>query len=189
MPSITHRLCVLFLLIMTTLPSVSTAGDKGAQLRRAMADIALLSGQMNQRKADAVHIREQLADQLKAIEAEAGKIVREEGITSQEKALAHPRLFYDLKLMAEIRAYIDRYSRKIGYYRVAGDRLGYLYQQADDDLKIVNTLSDLKIGALVSQTERILDGYFTDAQTLVIDPQRITIDPPEKMWAQLKTGR
>ena len=186
MPSISVRSFVfLGLLLSLTFASLSSANDKGVQLRQVMADIALLSGQMNQRKADAETIRDQLASQLKTITSEVRKLIREAGINNQAEALAHPRIYHDLMLMAEMRAYIDRYSRKIGYYRVAGDRLGYLYQQADDDLKIVNTLSDLKIGALVSQTQKILDGYLADAQTLVIHPQRITIAPPEKVWRRL----
>ena len=189
--TIRHAFTALLLSLFTIMatPSTPWANDKGGQLRKAMADIALLSAQMNQRKADAMEIRDQLTAQLQSIEAEARKIVKESDINTQKEALSHPRLYHDLKLMGEIRAYIGRYSRKIGYYRVAGDRLGYLYQQADDDLKIVNTLSDLKIAALISQTEKILDGYFSDAQTLVISPQHLTIDSPEKMWSRMQTTR
>ena len=63
------------------------------------------------------------------------------GSRPKRTRLDNPRLFYDLMLMGEIQAYIERYTQKIGYYRVACDRLAYLYQQADDDLKIVSTLS------------------------------------------------
>jgi hypothetical protein len=187
MPSMFTRLSVVLLAILsTTVSTMADANDKDAQLRQAMADIALLSTQMNQRQSDAETIRDQLTATLKTIDAEARQIIVEKGIINQEQALSHPRLYHDLQLMAEIQAYIDRYSRKIGYYRVASDRLGYLYQQADDDLKIVNTLSDLKIGALVSQTKKILDGYFADAQTLLIDPERLSIAAPEKMWLEFK---
>ena len=88
-------------------------------------------------------------------------------------------------LMAEIQAYIHRYTQKIGDYRVACDRLSYLYQQADDDLKIVNTLSGVKIDALVLQAEKILDNYRPESQTIVIQPDKLTIDAPEKMWETL----
>ena len=154
-----------------------------------MADIALLNNQIAQRMTDAVGIREALSARLEETKAEAWRELREKGIKTEADALSTPRLLYDLMLMAEIKATIDRYKQKIGYYRVACDRLSYLYQQADDDLKIVNTLSGMKIDALISQAEKILDSYLPDAQTIVIQPGTLTIDPPGEVWKALNKGR
>ncbi|MBC2713137.1 MAG: hypothetical protein HGJ94_19740 [Desulfosarcina sp.] len=158
-------------------------------MRRTMADISLLNSQMAQRKLEAAGIRDALSARLEEIKTEAWRELREKGIKIETEALRNPRLLYDLKLMAEIQAYIDRYTQKIGYYRVACDRLSYLYQQADDDLKIVSTLSGMKIDALISQAEKILDYYLPNAQTLVIQPDTLTIAPPKKIWKALKTDR
>jgi hypothetical protein len=174
------------LLVLLLFSMAAAAEDKGEQLRRSMAEIALLNGQMAQRKADAVSIREALSIKLKKLESEALQVLGENKIRTQIDALEHPRIYYNLLLMAEIEAYINRYTEKIAYYRVACDRLSYLYQQADDDLKIVNTLSDLKIDALISQTEKILDGYLPDAQTIVINPATLAVVKPEKFLARLK---
>ena len=179
----------IFVLVLVALPSSALAYASGEQLRQTMAAIALLNGQLSQRKADAAGIREVLSDRLKEIKTEAEREWREKGIKTHADALDNSRLFYDLKLMGEIQAYIDRYTQKIGYYRVACDRLAYLYQQADDDLKIVSTLSGMKVDALISQAEKILDDYLPDAQTLVIHPGTLTVDPPEKIWDRLKKGR
>ncbi len=171
---------IVFLLL--ALPSTVRANAKGEQLRRTMADISLLNSQMAQRKADAAGIRDLLAARLEEIKREAWGESQAKGIKTEAEAFRNPRLLYDMMLMAEIQAYIDRYTQKISYYRVACDRLSYLYQQADDDLKIVNTLSDIKIDALVSQAEKVLDGYLPDAQTLVIHPKTLTIDAPQNVW-------
>jgi hypothetical protein len=177
------------LLVLMSLSSVVGANEKGEQLRRTMAEIALLNSQMTQRKADATGIREALSARLEEIKSEALQVLRENKITTPADALENPRVFYNLLLMAEIEAYVGRYTQKIGYYRVACDRLSYLYQQADDDLKIVNTLSDLKIDALVAQTEKILDSYLPEAQTLVIDPATLVTKPPDNVLALLKWGK
>jgi hypothetical protein len=177
------------LLVLMSLSSVVGANEKGEQLRRTMAEIALLNSQMTQRKADATGIREALSARLEEIKSEALQVLRENKITTPADALENPRVFYNLLLMAEIEAYVGRYTQKIGYYRVACDRLSYLYQQADDDLKIVNTLSDLKIDALVAQTEKILDSYLAEAQTLVIDPATLVTKPPDNVLALLKWGK
>jgi hypothetical protein len=174
------------LLVLMSLSSIVEANEEGEQLRRTMAEIALLNSQMAQRKADAVGIREALSARLEDIKTEALQVLREKKITTPADALESPRVFYDLLLMAEIEAYIGRFAQKIGYYRVACDRLSYLYQQADDDLKIVNTLSELKIDALVTQTGKILDDYLPEAQTLVIEPATLNMEAPEKILARLK---
>lgn len=187
--TIIHRLLIAVIVVgAMAWSSTVTAETKREQLRQTMADISLLNGQMGQRKTDADGIREALSTRLKAIKTEALRELRDKGIRSDAQALNNPRLFYDLRLMAEIQAYIHRYTQKIAYYRVACDRLSYLYQQADDDLKIVSTLSDLKIDALIAQVEKILNGYLPDAQTLVLQPNTLSVEPPQKVWKALKTG-
>jgi hypothetical protein len=172
---------LVVLLVLLFFSLADAAAEKGEQLRRSMAEIALLNGQMAQRKDDALSIRETLSQKLEELNSEAREVLRTNKIRSRIDALEHPRIYYNLLLMAEIEAYMGRYTEKISYYRVACDRLSYLYQQADDDLKIVNTLSDLKIDALIAQTEKILDGYLPDAQTIVINPATLAVVKPENL--------
>jgi hypothetical protein len=187
---LSHRSIIwVIILLVATLPSTVAARAKAEQLRRTMADIALLNSQMAHRKAEAAGIRDALAVRLDEIKTEALREVREKGLKTEADVLANPRVRFDLMLMADVQAYTGRYGQKIGYYRVACDRLSYLYQQADDDLKIINTLSDLKIDALISQVEKVLDSYLPDAQTIVLNPGTLKIDPPEKIWKALKKGK
>ena len=179
----------VIVLVLLVLPLTVAADNNAERLRETMADISLLKGQMVQRKTDADGIRDALSEYLNAIETEARREWQEKGLNTEVEALNNPRLLYDLMLMAEIQAYIRRYTQKIGDYRVACDRLSYLYQQADDDLKIVSTLSGMKIDALVSQAGKILDGYLPEAQTIVIQPDKLTIETPEKMWESLSKGK
>ena len=167
----------------------AAASENGEQLRRTMADISLLNSQLTQRKDDAVRMHEELASRLKDIRNEVKEQVLGTGVKDATAAMQIPRIRFDLRLIGEIQAYMNQYARKIRYYRVACDRLSYLYQQADDDLKIVNTLSGMKIDALVSQTEMILSAYFPDAQTLVIHPADMVVAPPEAVWMTLYGGK
>jgi hypothetical protein len=164
------------------------ADEKGESLRRTMAEIALLNTQIADRKADVIAMRQALTQRKEEIKTEILDLCRQKKIKTPSKALNDPRLFYDLKLIAEIRAYIDRYTQKIGYYRVAGDRLSYLYQQADDALKIISTLSGMKIDALTSQAGKVLDDYLPEAQTIIIHPGNLVFDPPQKIWQTIKTS-
>lgn len=170
------------------MPAIASADDQGEQLRRTMAEIALLNSQVAQRKAEASEIRDALFQQLQTIKSEAINEAAEKGIRTPAEALDNPRIFHDLALMAEIQAYIARYTQKIGFYRVACDRLGYLHQQADDELKIVSARFDLKIEALISQAKKVIDDYLPEAQTIVIHPKTLTIETPQKIWPTLNTG-
>jgi len=180
----------LVVCLWTVFPGVTAAASNGAeQLRKIMADISLLNSQLAQRGADAASLREELARRMAEIEAEIREKTAELKIKDEAEALKTPRILFDLRLIAEIQAYMKCYAREMSYYRVACDRLSYLYQQADDDLKIVNTLSGMKIGALVSQTEKIVNAYLPDAQTIVIQPGSMVIASPESVWKSLHAGR
>jgi hypothetical protein len=185
-----RRRVIIFVTVcgLTALAMTATAADSSEVLQRTMAKIDLLNSQIADRQADVVAIRDALRKRLQAIKTEALQECRKNRIKTVTEALDDPKLFYDLKLIADIRAYSDRYGQKLAYYRVAGDRLSYLYQQADDALKIVDTLSGLKIGALIAQSEKILDEYLQEAQTIVIHPGTLTVDPPQKIWKTLKAG-
>ena len=185
MPERLRLNCFVVLLLlwgMLCSPLMAVASGKSDQLRRTMADISLMSGQMAQRKTDAVEIRDQLTQRLQELREEVRLEAETRRITTVDDAMAQPRIMHDLLLMAEINAYQACYSQKINFYRVAYDRLGYLYQRADDDLKIVNTLSDLKIEALLAQAEKVLDGYLPHAQTIVLQSDTLTVGPPEALW-------
>ena len=82
------------LAVLLALVSSAMAADKAEQLRRTMADIALLSSQLVQRRADASVIRDELATRHAALREEALKIVKEKQIDMPSKALEQPRLYY-----------------------------------------------------------------------------------------------
>lgn len=179
---------VSFTVIWIGDPAASAENAKKHQLERIMAEIALLNNQLIQRKTDAVETRGKLAHNLETIRKEALSEIGKKSIRDESEALSTPRIHYDLILMAEIQAYMDRYTRKINYYRIACDRLAYLYQQADDDLKIVNTLSDIRIDALMAQVEKVMDGYLNDAQTIIVQPDTLSMKSPEAVWNTLKSS-
>jgi hypothetical protein len=170
-------------------PIAAPAAAKGEQLRRTMAQIALLNGQLAERKADAAQMQVDLAARVDALWNEIRKQVRAKGIETEKEALKSSGILFDLRLIAEMEAYKQRYARKVNYYRVACDRLSYLYQQADDDLKIVNTLSGMKIDALITQSQKVLNDYLPHAQTLVIQPETMRVASPERIWKGFKAAK
>jgi 5'(3')-deoxyribonucleotidase len=183
-----RTIIILTICGLAALATTASAADSSAILRQTMAKIDSLNSRIADRQSDGVAIRDALLKKLQAVKTEALEACRKNDVKTLAEALNDPKLFYDLKLMAEIQAYSNRYTQKIDYYRVAGERLSYLHQQADDALKIVDTLSGMKIDTLIAQSEKVIADYLPEAQTIIIHPATLIFDPPQKIWQTLKTG-
>ncbi len=158
----------LFLLLILA-PENSVFGEERvADLQQKLAEISLLQNQLNERKSEAIAIREKLYLQLANLTKEIKTIITQEKITSYSSSLANPRVRHNLKLSAEISNYIDQFNQKIRFYQIGQDKLDYLFQRADDDLKIIHTLTNLKIEALLVQIEAVIFEYLPEAHRILI---------------------
>lgn len=169
--------------------AMAAGNEKSARLEKAMAEISAMSHQLAQLEAEATDIRGQLISQLDGIESETRREIRQTGRSSPPSGIENPKIFYNMKLMGELQGYIHRYSQKIKDYRLAHSQLRYLYQYADDDLKIIHTLSNIKIDALITQIQNTLVTYANDARALRIHPETIKAEPVEKVWERLRSEK
>ena len=103
-------------------------------------------------------------------------------IASWQEAIHNPRVGYNIKLIQKILVYISRLNEKIQYLGIASEELAFLYQQAEDDLKVLETLSDMKIEKLMSQINQTTHKYQPDANALSIDVNGIVLSSPEEVW-------
>ena len=58
----------------------------------------------------------------------------------------------------------------------------FLYQLAEDDLRILETLNDMKIESVMDQMNEISAKYQSAASRLVIESDGIVLNPPEDIW-------
>ena len=107
---------------------------------------------------------------------------RRSSITSCQEAIRNPRVDYNIKLIQKILVYISRLNEKVQYLDIAGEELAFLYRQAEDDLKILETLSDMKIEKLMGQINQTTHKYQSEAKGLSIDVNGIILSPPEEIW-------
>lgn len=174
----------LFLCVMG-FAFLSHADDRAAALQQKMADINLLQNQLNERKSEAIEIREKLYTHLSTLKAEIETVAAKENINEFKTAQNIPRIRYNMRLIAEILSYIDQFNQKIRYFQIGQDKLEYLYQQADDDLKIINTLTNLKIEALVSQIDVIVFEYLPEAHRILITLDALNVINAETVWRKI----
>jgi len=177
---------ILFLVSVHALPA--EAATKADELQQRLADISLLHGQLQEKIKGAVDLREELYGEVKQLRSEVLSLKKEKKIRSFSEGVEFPRIRYNLTLMRELKGYIANFNDKIRFLQIGSDKLYYLYHQAEDDLRIIHTLNDLKVDALQSQIDGVIAEYLPEAHNLLIDLNRIPYEKPERIWEQLLRG-
>lgn len=176
----------LLLITLLLIPGTLLANNsKTSTLCSKMAEISSLCQKVMERKAQASKLCEQLKQRIKELEKE----IKEEGkgttINSFQEAIRNPRIDYNIKLIQKILSYISRLKEKIQFFNIASEELAFLYQQAEDDLRILETLNDMKIEKVIDQIDKTSGKYQSEASRLVIDSDGIVLNPPEEIWERI----
>lgn len=181
-----NRIWGLFFIILLLLPGNILANNfKLSDLTNKMAEISSLRDKVIQRQAQASKLIKQLSQTMVDLKEEIKGEKRKLRITSCQEAIRNPRVDYNIKLIQKILVYISRLNEKIQYLDIASEELAFLYQQAEDDLKILETLSDMKIEKLMGQINQTTHKYQSEANRLVIDSDGIVLSPPEEIWESI----
>ena len=181
-----NRIWGLFFIILLLLPGNILANNfKLSDLTNKMAEISSLRDKVIQRQAQASKLIKQLSQTMVDLKEEIKGEKRKLRITSCQEAIRNPRVDYNIKLIQKILVYISRLNEKIQYLDIASEELAFLYQQAEDDLKILETLSDMKIEKLMGQINQTTHKYQSEANRLVIDCDGIVLTPPEEIWESI----
>ncbi|KJS30324.1 MAG: hypothetical protein VR64_16610 [Desulfatitalea sp. BRH_c12] len=180
-----------FLLLLVTLlwsisvPPAALANPKIAELERKIADLNLLHQQLKDRMLQAKELSAALAEQEKMLVSEISVLVRSKRITNWEQARQNTRLHYNIELLRTLMPYMDELNDKLTFYQDGRDRLGYLRQLAEDDLRMITALNNLKIDALTTQISLVINRYLPEAHVIQIDPQRIAVPPSQHIWERV----
>ena len=164
------------------------ANPKAAELQQKIADINLLLQQIKDRSAHVQSIRNALGEQHDALASEIQIIRKSLGIRSIKQAQRHLRLHYNLDLLCTILTYMDELDAKLLLLQTGRDRLNYLRQLAEDDIRMITTLNDLKIEALTTQISLVINRYLPEAHTIQIDPQHLPLLTVQQVWDRLTKG-
>jgi hypothetical protein len=189
-----RRMATTALLIFTALGlagpgcSPACAATKAAELQQRLADISLLHRQLLERIKSAEALRENLYDEVKQLRTEVVALKKKGKIRNFKEGVEVPRIRYNLTLLRELKGYIANFNEKIDFLQIGSDKLYYLYHQAEDDLRIIHTLNDLKIEALQSQIDGVMEAYLPEAHQLLIDLSRVPYESPQRIWEAIHKG-
>lgn len=156
-----------------------------ADLNRKIADLSLMNQQLKDRLDQAQTIRTALAEQQDELTAEIRVLVKSLKLDNFRRAMEEQRIRYNVDLLRTSQTYLDLIDEKMNFYRTGRDRLSYLQSLAEDDIRMIATLSDLKTDALTTQISLVINRYLPDAHTIQIDPERVEPISAQLVWERL----
>jgi len=180
---------LVFMLLIHMVPVKALANSKTQELQRKIADIRLLKQQLADRRLQAETVLAALIGQQNELMAEIHLLQKSLGLKSHQQAQDNARVRYDIELLRTIMAFTNKFTEKIRLYQTGHDKLTYLNQLAQDDIKMIDTLHDLEIDALTTQISLVINKYLGEAHIIQIDPEKIEPTPPESIWLELAKSR
>jgi predicted peptidase len=179
---------VLIASALMLVPWFQAQANNIVELQRKIADITLLKKQLSDRQQQAESALEALLKKRNDLLAEVHVLIGSFKINTFKDAQQNLRLRYDMELLGTIAAYRQAFETKIHLYQTGQDKLVYLQQLAQDDTKMVATLSDFQIDALATQISLVINQYLDEAHNIQIDYQAIASVPPQKIWEEIKAA-
>ncbi len=177
------------LVLITAIWFNAEADSNIEELQRKIADIILLKGQLGDRQQQAEAALEALLKQENDLLAEVHVLIKSLKIKSFQDAQQHLRMRYDMELLGTVAAYRHAFETKIRFYQTGRDKLTYLQQLADDDTKMITTLSDFRIDALATQISLVINQYLEEAHAIQIDPQHMAVISSQSIWEDIAEGK
>ncbi len=183
-------LVVLVFACLMLLPfSEASANPKIDLLKRKIADMQLLDNELDRQMSLAASLKARLAEQRLQLVNEILDLNRAFKLKSFKEATGKLRYKYDLELIRTLDAYIKLLDEKISFYQVGRDRVAFLLQLADDDIRMLTTLSDLRIDALTTQISLIINQYLPEAHTIIVKPEELQKPPAKIIWRQIALSK
>ena len=171
------------ILLTGSIPSRAQTGmTPKERMFQSVATVFELNTQLDARIDQAGEVRRELAHQLQELVAESRQQRERLKITSYQEAGKCPRIFYNLKLAGRLTAYIVRLDQKIDYLQSGRETLHTLLRQAEDDTRIIDTLNDLKVDALLNRMARVVDEYQPEIQNFLFQLDEVAVPPPAQVW-------
>jgi chromosome segregation ATPase len=190
---------IRFLLAAVVITAVMLSGNGGScpfalaesgqlELEQKIADLNLLSHQLEDRMQQAQGLRTALADQQAVLTSEIHDLLKNLPGVNLQQAQQNLRIRYDIDLLATVLSYIDKLDAKLNFYQDGRDRLDYLRRSAEDDVHMIAALNDLKIDALTTQISLVVNRYLPEAHVIQIDPQQVKPLSDLKVWDAVRSS-
>ena len=187
MTIIGYTLVTLFFVLYLT--NAAMAESKTNELKRKIADIGLLKNQLADRIQQAETVVAELSSQQRNLATEVRLLHKSYAFKSYKQVTKFDRAHHNIELLRSLTAYADAFTKKIRFYQSGYDKLTYLSQLAQDDIRMINTLNDFQIDALTTQISLVINTYLREAHVIQIDPEKIELASGDSIWKKIIQGK
>jgi hypothetical protein len=182
-----YTIVTLFLVMYLT--NTACAESKAHELQRKIADIGLLKEQLADRMQQAKSVLTELQAQQRNLATEVRLLHKSYDFKSYQQVRKFDRAHHNIELLRSLTAYSEAFAKKIRFYQSGYDKLTYLSQLAEDDIKMINAMNDFEIDALTTQISLVINTYLREAHVIQIDPEKIELATSESIWNKIVKGK
>jgi len=158
-------------------------------LQQRIIEIQTLQTRMDEIRSQAVALQGALQGKVDAYAKEIRKEQIDRGLKNYRQAIDVHRVRYNLKLVQQITAYLAAVSERIMYFEEGREQVDFLYQQAQDDLKMVQTLSDMEITSFIDRMDQVLAKYEKAVNSSLFDIEKIKQAELEALWYSISNSK
>jgi hypothetical protein len=173
------------LLLLNPAMANGASSPKAIELSRKISEMSSLQRNVGNQVDIAVQTREQLQKQIDELVYEINQEMVSRQIKTYPAAKKNSRIKYNLRLIQQLHAYIERLKQREKYFRIGNQTLEHLQQQVSDDLQLIRTLNDMEIDKLIYEINVALDEYIPETQKPVFAIDDIQRKAPEIIWNEI----
>lgn len=180
----------LFLWLGSGVTVGATFGShKADDLRRKMSEISDMQELMASKIEYAVALRADLIAKKRQLVDEIRDEHERQSIKDYNAAVQNPRVRFNLKLVQRSSVYISKLTDRIAFFKSGTAKLGYVYRQAEDDLKMIQTLDDMMVDELMSHINRLLTEFRLEIEKKLISVRQMTPESDVRIYNDILAGR
>jgi hypothetical protein len=167
-------------------PGPCMAGDVGAdELKQKIVALKNLREKVTDRFDTALAVRADLTSRGKEFAQEIKDVHQRHRYGSYAEAIRNPRVHYNLKLIQMVSGYTGVLDEKVVFFKDSLEQIRFLYRQAQDELKMMQTLGALENASLLDRIDALLIEYRAELQKDLIVPARISFRPCDAIWREI----
>jgi hypothetical protein len=165
--------------------AVEASSPKAVELSRKISEMSSLQRSVVSQVGVAVQTRERLQKQIDELVYEINQEMVNRQIKTYPAAEKISRIKYNLRLIQQLSAYIERLKQREKYFRIGNETLEHLQQQVSDDLQLIRTLNDMEVDKLIYEINVVFDEYIPETQKPVFTIDGIQGKAPETIWNEI----
>ena len=180
----------LFLLSMGPVATGAAQGSKELQLTQKMQELRDLHFRVAERIREAMEIRAEFVSFRRSYADEIKDAQERYHFMTVQQATDNLRVKYNLLLIQLLQQYISELDTKIETFRDGTENLKFLYRQAEDESKILKTLSDTPVDGLMQEIDRLVEQIEEQIEKDLIEKSghKTSSPPVDAIWQDICSG-